>query len=61
MVLTTKNVNYIKKSDILFSEYEKCPAIWLSFFECPIVTNYRTFIDDLYKVLEFVEWYKEWY
>ena len=28
---------------------------------CPIVTNYRTFIDDLYKVLEFVEWYKEWY
>ena len=24
-----------------------------------IVTNYRTFIDDLYKVLEFVEWYKE--
>jgi len=21
----------------------------------------RTFIDDLYKVLEFVEWYKEWY
>lgn len=32
-----------------------------SLFECPIVTNYRTFIDDLYKVLEFVEWYKEWY
>ena len=28
---------------------------------CPIVTDYRTFIDDLYKVLEFVEWYKEWY
>jgi hypothetical protein len=28
---------------------------------CPIVTNYRTFIDELYKVLEFVEWYKEWY
>ena len=27
----------------------------------PIVTNYRTYIDDLYKVLEFVEWYKEWY
>ena len=28
---------------------------------CPIVTDFRTFIDDLYKVLEFVEWYKEWY
>ena len=28
---------------------------------CPIVTDYRTFIDDLYKVLEFVEWYKEWF
>ena len=28
---------------------------------CPIVTNYRTFVDDMYKVLEFVEWYKEWY
>ena len=31
------------------------------FLMCPIVTDYRTFIDDLYKVLEFVEWYKEWY
>ncbi len=30
-------------------------------FARTIVTNYRTFIDDLYKVLEFVEWYKEWY
>ena len=26
-----------------------------------LITDYRTFIDDLYKVLEFVEWYKEWY
>ena len=26
---------------------------------CPIVTNYRTFIDDMYKVLEFAEWVKE--
>ena len=25
-------------------------------FECPIVTNYRTFVDDMYKVLEFAEW-----
>ena len=31
------------------------------FLMCPIVTDYRTFIDDLYKVREFVEWYKEWY
>ena len=30
-------------------------------FLCPIITNHRIFIDDLYKVLEFVEWYKEWY
>lgn len=22
-----------------------------------LITDYRTFIDDLYKVLEFVEWY----
>ncbi len=26
---------------------------------CAIVTDYRTFIDDLYKVLEFVEWVNE--
>ena len=26
---------------------------------CPIVTNYRTFVDDMYKVLEFAEWVKE--
>ena len=25
----------------------------------PIVTNYRTFVDDMYKVLEFAEWVKE--
>ena len=31
----------------------------LSLFECPIVTNYRTIIDDMYKVLEFAEWVKE--
>ena len=31
----------------------------LSLFECPIVTNYRTFVDDMYKVLEFAEWVKE--
>jgi hypothetical protein len=31
---------------------------WFSFL-CPIVTNYRTFIDDMYKVLEFAEWVKE--
>ena len=26
-----------------------------------LITDYRTFADDMYKVLEFVEWYKEWY
>ena len=60
MVLPTKNINYIKKSDIRFSEYEKSPAIWLSFFECPTVKDYRTFVDDMYKVLGFVQWYEEW-
>lgn len=41
--------------------YEKREPASVLFLMCPIVTNYRTFIDDLYKVLEFVEWYKEWY
>ena len=30
-----------------------------SLFECPIVTDYRTFVDDIYKVLEFAEWVNE--
>lgn len=26
---------------------------------CPIVTNYRTFVDDMYKVLQFAEWIRK--
>ena len=49
----------------MFDEHDfiqlRVGKIVIPIFECPIVTNYRTFIDELYKVLEFVEWYKEWY
>ena len=46
--------------------YEKRePFSWFSLFShllfvCPTVTDYRTFVDDMYKVLEFVQWYEEW-
>ena len=28
-----------------------------SLFECPIVTNYRTFVDDFMKIIQFIEEY----
>ena len=32
---------------------------WCFCFKCPIVTNYQTIVDDMYKVLEFAEWVDE--
>ena len=30
-------------------------------FSCHTLTDYRTIVDDFYKVVEFVEWLKEYY
>lgn len=30
-------------------------------FLCNIVTDYRTFIDDYLKIVEFIEWLKNFY
>ena len=43
------SMDYIQRTEVDFTT---------SVLLCSIVTKYRTFIDDLYKVLEFVEWYK---
>ena len=31
------------------------------FFWCQCLTDYRTFIDDYLKILDFIEWLKEFY
>ena len=31
------------------------------FLKCLSVTDYRTIVEDFYKVVEFVEWLKEYY
>ena len=31
------------------------------FFTCHIVPNHRTFIDDYLKIVEFIEWLKDFY
>ena len=49
----------VKKSKIPFACIRKKPNRKVELFSCPIVTNYRTFVDDMYKVLEFAEWVKE--
>ena len=30
-------------------------------YVCLSVTDYRTIVEDFYKVVEFVEWFKEYY
>ena len=51
-IINRISMDYIQRTEVDFTT--SVPL-------CSIVTDYRTFIDDLYKVLEFVEWYKEWY
>lgn len=34
--------------------------VWI-FFQCQYLPDYRTFIDDYLKILDFIEWLKDFY
>ena len=41
--------------------HKKEQSCELLFFLCQDVLDYRTFIDDYFKILDFIEWLKEYY
>ena len=43
------------------NEYKKREVRRELLFLCHSVPNYRTFIDDYLKIVEFIEWLKEYY
>ena len=52
------NVNIVAEYPHKKIERSKLTALFL---KCHIVPNHRTFIDDYLKIVEFIEWLKDFY
>ncbi len=59
VIVTIRFAGQGMQSPILGTKKEQ-PKVALKFL-CHTLTDYRTIVEDFYKVVEFVEWLKEYY
>ena len=53
--------NYCRAATVSASPFIRRKATFNRSLLCHTLTDYRTIVDDFYKVVEFVEWLKEYY